>query len=190
MKSSDFMDNVFGYGGLLGTLINFIVAIAVGNLSFALVFSTLVYASLTMFAMGFLMYRVAKSRYVLCRHEGDFRRSIARSYEFAESVAFYGGENTEYESGQLSYTKLTNIYKDFIKADYQLQGLRAFTGTFSILLSSAFYVVFVVEPTCNPSTMTLIASNGGNFGVQQLITSVVSIPTSISLFSTTLGISE
>eukprot|EP00944_MAST-04C_sp_MAST-4C-sp1_P008648 g8648.t1 len=187
MKSSDFMDNVFGYGGLLGTLINFIVAIAVGNLSFGLVFSTLVYASLTMFAMGFLMYRVAKSRYVLCRHEGDFRRSIARSYEFAESVAFYGGENTEYENGQVSYTKLTHIYKDFIKTDYQLQGLRAFTGTFSILLSSAFYVVFVVEPTCNPSTMTLIALMGGNFVVQQLITSVVSIPTSISLFSTTLG---
>ena len=37
MKSSDFLDNIFGYGGLLGTLINLIVAIAVGNLSFTLI---------------------------------------------------------------------------------------------------------------------------------------------------------
>ena len=187
MKSSDFMDNIFGYGGLLGTLINLIVAIAVGNLSFTILSMTLLYASITMIAMGYLMIKVAKAKYTLSKNEGDFRRSIARSYEFAESIAFFGGEMAEYESGQFEYGKLVKVYERFIEVDYQLQALRALTGTLSIVISSAFYVIFVVGPNCNPSTLTLFGLMGGNAIVQQLITSVVSIPTSISKFSSTIG---
>jgi ABC-type uncharacterized transport system fused permease/ATPase subunit len=68
--------------------------------------------------------------------EGNFRRVHSRIAEFAESIAFYGGEEAEKARADREYERLERVYLVFLLAKYTMQGLALI-----VLTSTPFVVI-------------------------------------------------
>ena len=184
--TENFVEHVFGYGGILGTVVMIALTVSSSILTFRVLAVSVSYSIGVMCGLSFAMKKVAQSKRDLNLCEGNFRRDISRISEFSESIAFYGGEETENERVRTSFRDVTSAYNKYISSEYLLYGLTEFAGATSLLASSAFYVIFVYScsEASKPTISTLIA---GTSTLQMMISSFVCLPKSISKFASSFG---
>ena len=186
--TEEMINHLFGYGGMLGAVAVLLLTIFSGVVTVKVLIITFVYASAILVLIWILMKRVTSLKYKLNMHEGNLRRTVSRSSEFAESIAFYQGERAEYALADLSYKKLVTAYEEFIKAQYILFSVTELVAASSMCASSAFYIIFMFSCGTAGSTAPSISNILAVMGVLQLtIENLVSLPNSFSKFASTLG---
>lgn len=147
--------NIFGGAanpGLMGHF--FVITLALFYASFKLswliVLATVVMLFLQSFVLSWFWPPVASGTAATLRAEGEFRVAHARIREFAESIAFYGGEDAE----QTRVEKL--LEKDLIRSYYQLVllqiPLEIMTGIMSTTMGAlptlaSAYIVIMLSPS-------------------------------------------
>ncbi|KAJ1934774.1 hypothetical protein FBU59_005590, partial [Linderina macrospora] len=104
-------------------------------------FSVYVYFILGAIVTRLVMPPIIRNVYLQEREEGNFRFQQVRMREFAESIAFYGGEEKERDAANGALASVVTVQRRLIKKQFWLNFV---TQLFSYLGSTVSYIIIAI----------------------------------------------
>lgn len=143
-----------------------------------LVWAAIGYAILGTAATHFVGRRLARLRYVQQKFEADFRFSLIRLREHAQSIAFYGGENNEASFLNGRFRSLLNNFVDIVYKEKQLVWLTSGYAQIAIIFPLLVSIPSYLRKTINLGGLMQISSAFGR--VQDSLSYFVDIYTQLA----------
>lgn len=166
-----FAATLFSSKGIIISLMQAAIFGVIASSTSGAIVLRIMYLALTAMAVSsLLMLWVAFMTFKRNAMEGNFRRVHSRIAEFAESIAFYGGEEAERERADREYSRLERIYMIFILAKNSMQGVALIVLTSTPFIVIKLYLgVYPVEEGHKPDRKDILGILGALVGFASML---------------------